>query len=112
MLTGQIDTWLDRAKQLTADRLIRIADVFGHQRQKDFLVASVTEGTGQGVEQKEKGGLPTHGNRDVFGSNRPAEFTTKQIGECPAKGEISGRWLVVAQHVFQLAGLTRDLVNS
>src|SRR5690606_29023576 len=73
VLAITLDQWPLSLKQLCADTLIRITDVFRHQRQQNFPIPPIGGATGQQIEKEKECRLPPAGYRHVFLADVPAE---------------------------------------
>ncbi len=79
--SGFLDHRRNRAEQVAADALRRVADVFRDQRQQDLLATAIRHPSGQQVEQEEKRRLPARRDGDVFRAEIPAEALPEESGD-------------------------------
>ena len=81
MGTGLFDDRPHRVEQAAADALVRVADVFGDQREQDPPDPAVRHLPGEHVEKVEKRRLSARGDGDVFRADLPAEGFAEQAGD-------------------------------
>ncbi len=85
------------------DALVRVADVFRHQRQQDFFPRAIRHLAGEQVEEQEKRGLSAAGDGGVFRADIPAEGVAKKPGNGFQKAWIPLRRVVNRQRLVKPA---------
>ncbi len=109
MVADLFDSRLYGAKQIAADRLGCVANVFRDQRQQNFMLFTIRHPPAKRIEQQKQRRLPTSRHGDIFWTDLPIKFALKQAGDGFTKPMISTRWLIITKDLFYLTALLQLL---
>ena len=93
-------------------RLVRIADIFRHERKKDFSLLAIRALPAEEIEEQKECGLPAWRDGNIFRSDRPSVFLPEKFRQPSDAIGISARRIVNGEGAAECRGIADNFFHT